>query len=414
MRLPMRDELFKLSQELIELNTQSLRRYFVQKTKLTHRFSILVGQRGVGKTTTLTQYLLDYAKGDRFSDKILYVPVDHFIVGNTTLFEIAEGFAQLGGELIAFDEIHQYENWSGELKSIYDSFPTLKIIASGSSALEIHQGSHDLSRRAIVYHLYGMSFREFLSLKYNITLEYFSLEEIIKHHQKISHNIISELEKLNKKILREFSDYLLYGFYPYFFELNDLALFQRTLEQNVHTTIESDLMAIYPVLTGSSIKKIKQLLNFIAGAVPFTPKWSEIQTLLEIGDPRTLKMYFKYLEDASLIKTISRESAKLNKITLPEKVFIHNSNLMQAMTKNVVNIGTVREIFFIDMLTLNHEIALYKQGDFVIDHRYVFEIGGKKKDFNQIQDLKNAYLALDQIETGINNKIPLWLFGFLY
>ena|SRR3990167_859631 len=404
----------KLSQELIALHSRSFRRYFIENTKLTHRLSLLTGQRGIGKTTTQIQYLLDYVNGDRYSDKILYLPVDHFIVVGNTLFEIAESFFNMGGEFIAFDEIHQYENWSGELKSIYDSFPTLKILASGSSALEIHKGSHDLSRRAIHYHLNGMSFREFLSLKYNIHLPSYPLIEIVNNHQKISNNIILMLHQLQKKILREFSDYLVYGFYPYFFELNDLTLFQKTLEQNVHTTIESDLMAIYPTLTGITIKKLKQLLHFIAGAVPFTPKWSEIQSALEISDQRTLKIYFKYLEDAGLIKGVSCESAKLNKINLPEKIYIDNPNLMHAMIKENVNIGTIREIFFTNMLMCNHEVTLHKQGDFSVDHHYTFEIGGKNKDFNQIKNIENSYLALDQIETGIKNKIPLWLFGFLY
>jgi len=410
----MRENLQQISQELIELNNRVFRRYFIQTIELKHRLSILVGQRGVGKTTTLVQYLLDYANGDRFSDKVLYVPVDHFIVQGATLFEIAENFSQMGCEFIAFDEIHKYENWSGELKSIYDSFPQLKIIASGSSALEIHKGTHDLSRRGILYHLHGMSFREFLALKDNLVFQSYSLEILLKDHQKISHDIISTLDKLEKKILKEFSEYLICGFYPYFFDLNDLALFHRTLEQNVHTTIESDLMAIYPALTGVSVRKLKQLLNFIAGAVPFTPKWSEIQSILEIGDVRTLKTYFKYLEDASLIKTISRESNKLNKVSLPEKVFIDNPNLMQAISAEKVNVGTVREIFFMNMLIANHNIALDKQGDFIVDHHTVFEVGGKNKNFNQIKNLPNAYLALDQIETGIKNKIPLWLFGFLY
>ncbi|OGT46043.1 MAG: hypothetical protein A3E82_07955 [Gammaproteobacteria bacterium RIFCSPHIGHO2_12_FULL_38_11] len=410
----MQDELLKLSQELIALNARPFRRYFIQNNSLSHRFFILMGQRGIGKTTTLVQYLLDYTKNDRFSDKILYIPVDHFIVGDATLFDIAENFFQGGGELIAFDEIHKYENWSGELKSIYDSFPKLKIIALGSSALEIHKGTHDLSRRAIVYHLQGMSFREFLVLKNNIQLENHTLGAILKNHQVITHQIIAELDKIGKKILREFSDYLVHGFYPYFFELNDIVLFQQTLEQNVHTTIESDLMAIYPTLTGISIRKLKQLLNFIAGSVPFTPNWSEIQSILEIGDVRTLKTYFKYLEDAGLVKSISRESSKLHKITLPEKIYIDNPNLMQAMTKEKVNPGSIREIFFINMLAAGHDLALHKQGDFVIDHRTVVEVGGKNKDFSQIKNITDAYLALDQIETGIKNKIPLWLFGFLY
>ena len=386
----------------------------IQNTTLSHRLSILVGQRGVGKTTTQIQYLLDHASGNALCDKILYIPVDHFMVGNTSLFTIAEDFCTMGGEVIAFDEIHKYENWSGELKSIYDSFPTLKIIASGSSALEIHKGTHDLSRRAILYHLHGMSFREFLVLKNNISLKSYPLESLLKNHLVITKEIMTALEKSGLKILREFSDYLVYGYYPYFFELNDLALFQKTLEQNVHTTIESDLTAIYPALTGASIRKLKQLLNFIAGAVPFTPKWSEIQSLLDIGDPRTLKTYFKYLEDAGLVKSVSRDSAKHTKITLPEKIYIDNPNLMHAMTKEKVNSGTVREIFFINMLTQQHEIALQKQGDFSVDHHSIFEIGGKNKDFSQIKNIPNAYLALDQIEMGVNKKIPLWLFGFLY
>lgn len=406
-------ELFQLSQELIELNHRPFRRYFIQHTKLEHRLSIIIGQRGIGKTTTLIQYLLDYAKGDQCSRKILYVPIDHFVAQGLTLFEIAESFFQMGGECIALDEIHQYPGWSGELKSIYDSFPKLKVVASGSSALEIHQGSHDLSRRAILYHLHGMSFREFLELKNDIQLNSVELTELFKHHQKISHQIISVLDRSGKKILSEFSEYLLYGFYPYFFELNDLVLFHKTLEQNVHTTIESDLIAIYPNLTGVSVRKLKQLLSFIAGAVPFTPNWSEVKTMLEVGDVRTLKTYFKYLEDACLIKVVSGASAKLKKILLPEKIFIDNPNLMQAMTKNQSNVGTIREIFLINML-VNHDIALCKDGDFVIDHQYVIEVGGKKKDFNQIKHLSNAYLAVDQIESGIDRKIPLWLFGFLY
>ncbi len=410
----MRHNILQLSQDLIAKNTRSFRRYFIETTTLTHRLSILTGQRGIGKTTTQIQYLLEYANNDYLSEKILYVPVDHFMVQGTSLFDIAETFFQTGCECIAFDEIHKYKNWSAELKSIYDSFPKLKVIASGSSALEIHKGSHDLSRRGIIYRLHGMSFREFLALKNNMMIKPIALKEILTQHQKIACTIMMTLEKSGKKILSEFNDYLLYGFYPYFFELNDLILFQTTLEQNVHTTIESDLTAIYPALTGNSVRKLKQLLGFIASAVPFTPNWSDIQSIVDIGDVRTLKTYFKYLEDAGLIKTISRETTQLKKITLPEKVFIDNTNLMQAITAETINPGTAREIFFINMLTVNHNLALHKQGDFVIDHKTVVEVGGKKKDFNQIKDLSDAYLAIDQIEKGVGNKIPLWLFGFLY
>ena len=164
------EEVRELSQNFIKLKYKQYRRYFIQNTPLKHRFSIILGERGVGKTTTLIQYLVDAAEGNLLSDKILYVQADHFLVGRTSLYEIAETFCRLGGVVVAFDEIHKYSNWSMELKSIYDTFPDLRILASGSSALEIHKGSHDLTRRAIVYHLFGLSFREFIELKYGISL----------------------------------------------------------------------------------------------------------------------------------------------------------------------------------------------------------------------------------------------------
>lgn len=407
-------ELFHLSQELITLTNHTFKRYLFHTHPFASRLSILIGQRGVGKTTTLIQYLMEYAKNDVFCPTILYCPVDHFKVKDNTLYDIAENFFLTGGECLVFDEIHKYENWSLELKSIYDSFPKLKIIASGSSALEIHKGSRDLSRRSIVYHLHGMSFREFLALKNQMLLPSYSLEKILSDHQSIAKEILLRFEQHQKKVLREFSDYLLFGFYPYFFEFNNLSLFQTTLEQNIHTTIESDLLSIYPALTGKSIQKLKQLLKFIAKSVPFTPNWREIQSILEIGDQRTLKAYFKYLDDAGLIKMVESTQDKLAKLNLIGKIYLNNPNLMVAIAKENSNIGSLRELFFINMITVDHEIALQKKGDFVIDHHKIVEVGGKNKDHLQIKNLAHAYLAIDQIEMGFKNKIPLWLFGFLY
>lgn len=406
--------LFKLSQEFLKSKNQPYRRYFIKSTKLDERLSILKGQRGIGKTTLIIQYLLDYANQDRLNQKILYIPSDHFALGNLALYEIAEQFSLMGGEFIAFDEIHKYPNWSLELKSIYDTFPNLKILASGSSALEIHKGSHDLSRRAITYRLSGLSFREYLELTLDLNLTRFSLQDILAHHQTIANEIISTLESKNFKIYPYFKKYIEYGYYPYFFELNNDIKFKITLEQNVHTILESDLASIYPQLSSNSIRKIKQLLIFLAQNVPFIPNWHHLKQVLDIGDERTLKTYFKYLEDAELIQSLPKSSSKLHALENPGKIYLKNTNLMYALASDHVNIGTIREIFFLDMLSHLHTLTLPNNGDFLVNNKIVFEIGSQKKSFKQIQKEHKAFIAADGIEVGFGNKIPLWLFGFLY
>jgi uncharacterized protein len=381
--------------------------------------NIIVGQRGVGKTTAIIQHLLTCVNNDVFSGKILYIPSDHILIGSKSLYEIAEEFLSLGGKWLAFDEIHKCQNWSKELKSIYDTFPELQIIASGSSALEIFKGSHDLSRRAIKYKMNGMSFREFLELEYNLNLESkkLTIEDVYENHLKIASEIINLLKKKNLKVIPLFKKYLRFGYYPYFHNLNmNENLYQITLEQNIHTTIESDLVAIYPEIKGHSIKKIKQLLSFISDSVPFIPNWKKLLEILNIGDQRSLKTYFKLLEDARLIKTLSNASDKMRKIESAEKVYLNNPNQLYAISSiGDSNIGTVRETFFISMLSEKYLLTLPNNGDFLVNKKYLFEIGGKNKSFSQIKNDNNfKALVCDDIEIGSKNKIPLWLFGFLY
>jgi hypothetical protein len=410
----MLEELTKLSQHFLQIKNQEYQRYFIQTNPFTERLSILLGQRGVGKTTTLIQYLLLQAKGDYFSSHILYVQADHFLVANNSLYEIAEQFSLHGGKVIAFDEIHKYPNWSLELKSIVDTFPRLKILASGSSALEIHKGTHDLSRRALMYKMYGLSFREYLGLYCNVDLPCYTLLEILKDHQRLADQCIKKLNGSGKTLLEHFENYLHYGYYPYFKEVNDAAAYDILLEQNLHISIESDLAAIYPQLTGNSIRKIKQLLAYIAQVVPFTPNWEKIKSIVDVGDIRTLKTYFKYLEDAGLIHVISSASSKMHALESPEKIYLNNTNQIYALSGDLSNKGTIREAFFLNSLATRHKVALPSQGDFLIDHHYLFEIGGRKKDHRQIVNHKNGYIASDDIEIGVGDKIPLWLFGFLY
>ena len=412
----MLEELQQLSRRFLTIKNSPYRRYLIRSTDFSkNRMSLIAGQRGVGKTTTLVQKLLDIAKDDLFSEKILYVQADHFQIAETPLYEIAKEFVMLGGRWIAFDEIHKYPEWSKELKSIYDTFPDLHILASGSSALEIHKGSHDLSRRAIRYFMQGMSFREFLELSYGLELPSYSLDELCHSHEKIAALIIEKLASLNKKAIPLFNQYQNVGYYPYFHELSqDENLFKITLEQNVHTTIESDLAAIFPHLTGSSIKKIKQLLVFIAHSVPMIPNWKKMSDALDIKDNRTLKTYIHYLEQAGLIRTLTRATKKFVKLEAPEKIYLNNPNQLFAISStHEVNKGSLRETFFLSMTTLKHTVAVSKAGDFVIDDQYVFEVGGKNKGFNQIKDIDNSYIVSEGIELGVGKKIPLWLFGFL-
>ncbi len=406
------DELFLLSRQYLEHKAAPYTRRWLAEKIAKPRLTILIGQRGIGKTTLIIQALLKFASNNTTNKDILYVPCDHFLLGDYTLYEIAENFTQQGGKQIAFDEIHKYEAWSKELKSIYDTFPHLKILASGSSALEIYKGSHDLSRRAIIYPIKGFSFREYLELSLGISFPALTLQEILINHEKISSTIIKTLG--HTKILPEFKRYLRIGYYPHFLETQDEEMFFVTLDQNFHITIESDLPAIYPALTGNSIRKIKQLLIFIGGMVPFTPQFKKLQTLLEIGDARTLKTYFKYLEDAGLIRQVHTASQKLHRLETPEKIYLDNTNQLFAITPHQQNPGTIRELFFLMMLSIRHQLAIPKSGDFLVDRHWLFEIGGKKKDFEQIKEEELAYLACDELEVGIHKKIPLWLFGFLY
>lgn len=407
------NELYILSRRFLGTQKLSYQRSILPNF-MASRLSILIGQRGVGKTTFLIQKLLLAANNDPLSTEILYIPTDHFLINKTSLYEIAESFYNMGGRLIAFDEIHHYPQWSRDLKSIFDTFPALSIIASGSSALEIRKGTHDLSRRAVVSFMPGYSFREYLELQYQVKLDVYSLSSILKDHIQITHGILKSISAKKLKILAEFKKYLQVGYYPYYLQFNDPSLYFITLEQNLHYTLELDLPTIYPALTGHSIRKIKQLMAFIADSVPFTMNLNKLKTMLAIGDERTLKTYLHYLNDCSLIRLCMKSSNKLQKLESPEKIYLNNPNQMYALCPNNPNIGTLRELFFLSILSNQHDVTIPLRGDFMVDDQIVFEIGGKKKDFMQIQQLDYAFLACDDIENGIANKIPLWLFGFLY
>ena len=406
----MLETFFQLSQNYILNYQQEYVRYFLKTHDLSNRFSIISGQRGIGKTTAIIQYL-QAQYPDLYTTKALYIQADHFLLGNRSLYEIADEFVKMGGELLCIDEIHKYNNWSQELKSINDTFRELKLLVSGSSALEIHKGSYDLSRRALVYSMKGMSFREFIEIRLGVELPNIELDTLLKEHQPFAQEIITNLATQKEKILPLFNEYLKVGYYPYYFEYNNQEQFYLALEQNIHTTIESDLLAIYPSLTGVSIRKLKSLLKVISESVPFIPDMKKLKGIIGVGDERTLKNYLKYLEDAGLIKMLMKHSKGLNSIEKPEKIYLDNSNLLFT---SKANIGTIRETFFMNQVSKEHQLIAPKNGDFLVDEKYLFEVGGQSKSFKQIKDMQNSFVASDEIERGFGNKIPLWLFGFLY
>jgi len=395
------------SKRFLLRNNLNYQRYFIKEDKIKHRLTIITGQRGIGKTTTIAQYMALHPEL-----KSLYVSMDSFLIGELSMYEIAEAFEMDGGKLLCFDEIHKYSNWSQELKSIYDNFPNLKIIASGSSALEINSGSHDLSRRAHQLKMYGMSFKEYLELTLDIELQKFTLKEILRDHETLAFDIVTQFEGLDKKILPLFKKYLRTGYYPYSLSIDDEDIYLDMLKQNINVSISSDLLFVYPSLDGTSIKKIKLLLSIIMESVPFVPVIEKLKNTLDIGDGRTLKDYFVKLEDAGILKLLMKSTSKgLAKLEKPEKIYLDNSNLLSIVD---ANIGTIRETFFLSITSKDYEVTYPKKGDFLVDGNYLIEVGGKNKGFEQIKDIENSFLVADDLEVGYKHKIPLWLFGFLY
>jgi predicted AAA+ superfamily ATPase len=411
----MLENLYNLSLEFLRRSESSIKRtpgnIHIEKLK---KPGLIIGQRGVGKTTLILQDALKKLKGNITDISTLYVPCDHFKFRGNSIYETAEAFVQNGGEHIYFDEIHHHENWSEELKSIIDSFPKLRLVATGSSLIELAKGSHDLSRRMLQYELFGLSLREYISFETGLEFPVISLEDILKGHKDTAIEIIKKLECSKFKILPLFKSYLKNGFYPYYKEFSSNE-FYLTLQQNIDRSLDSDLLSINKNLTGYSIRKIKRLLIRLSDTSPYKLESGATIRALSIGDERTLYEYLSYLERARIIKSAYQSGSMSTEMNKPEKIYINNTNIAFALLeKEAISVGMLRELFFLTSLSPLHKITLPGKGDFFVDEKYTFEIGGKKKDFNQIKNLQKSFLAIDETEIGTGNKIPVWLFGFLY
>lgn len=361
------------------------------------------GARGVGKTTLLLQYIKLH-----LSDQIeqtLYVSLDSLWFSSHSLNELIEYFYKQGGKFLFLDEVHKYPNWAQELKNTYDDYPELKVVFTGSSALEILNARADLSRRAVIYEMQGFSFREFLSIETQIDFSMISFTEILDNHREISHEIVQKV-----KPFQYFSKYLEYGYYPFYKE--DKDLYEMKLIEVVNMILEIELPLLRGIEPGY-VFKLKELLSVISSSVPFTPNISKLGERLALNRS-TILSYLHNFQEVRLTNNLFKEANGISKLQKPQKIYLENTNLMQILSPNQVNIGNIRETFFANQVGFKHHLMYTAKGDFLVDEKITIEIGGKGKTKHQIEGIENAFIAADEIEYGLNQKIPLWLFGFLY
>ena len=388
------DRLFEYSNKLINEVDDSFVRYLYSEINWRNRLLGLVGPRGVGKTTLVLQHIQqNLNKADT-----LYVTAEDFYFASNRLVDLADRFAKLGGKYLFIDEIHKYPDWAKELKLIYDYHSSLNVVFTGSSVLDIKKGSADLSRRAVVYHMQGLSFREYLALFHDIDVNVFSLNEII-NHQVVVPQVPHPLAL--------FGNYVERGYYPFSKEDD----YDMRLRQIINQTLESDI-PLYASMNVSTGRKLIQLLSIISQSVPFKPNMSKIAEMLGISR-NNMADYLLYIEEAGLIAQLRDNTGGIRGLGKVDKVYLDNTNLIFNLGDDIQNKGNIRETFFLNQTRVKHRVTSSAKTDFSIGELN-FEIGGRNKDQKQIKTVENGYVVKDDIESGYLNTIPLWHFGLMY
>ncbi|MDX9943072.1 MAG: AAA family ATPase [Bacteroidales bacterium] len=390
------------NQRLKALPTGFIREPFA-KGAWENRLLGIKGARGVGKTTLLLQYAKLNLPLD---DQSLYVSLDDIFFTSNRLSDLISDFVKNGGRYLLLDEVHRYANWSIEIKNIYDNYPELeKIIFTGSSILELAKAPADLSRRAVMFEMPGLSFREFLALEGGHHFPVFSLEQVQHDHLQIARDINEKI-----KPLVYFKKYLEYGYYPYYKE--NKAFYHQKILQDIYLIIESDL-AFAEGIGIAHQEKMKKLLYVLAGSPPFTPNMAKLSTHLELSR-NTLKNSLQILSKAQLIGLLYADPRGVSLLQKPDKIFLHHPNLYYAIAREGFDRGSLRETFFYNQVGAKHQLAYPKTADFLVDRKFLFEIGGKNKKTDHAAETEGTWLVKDDIEYGYKNQIPLWLMGFLY
>lgn len=378
----------------LKQTTSTFHRYMFDKISWDSRMFGLVGPRGVGKSTIVLQYI----KENRASRKMFFVSADHLYFSSHTLVDTVDEFVKEGGEQIFIDEIHKYENWSRELKQIYDSHPELKVGFTGSSVLDIYKGQADLSRRAPIFTMQGLSFREYLQLFHQTEVPVYTLNEILGHKAHI--DSVSHPLPL-------FREYLQRGYYPFSGE----SEFEIRLRQVVNQTMEVDIPQ-YANMTASTGRKLKKLLSVIAQSVPFKPVMDSLATVVGVSR-NVLPDYFLYMEQAGMIGQLRDDTGGIRGVGKVEKVYLDNTTLAYLLGSDSTDTGNIRETFFYNQMRVTTDVISSRISDFDIDGK-TFEVGGRKKGKKQISEAKEGYVVKDDIEYGSGNIIPLWAFGLTY
>lgn len=394
--------LFSRSIKLMNLADTSFKRKVFDDIFWTDRLIGLLGARGTGKTTLLLQRMKALALPE---DQASYWSLDDIFFANHSLIDCIHHFYNYGGRQLFIDEVHKYPNWSAEIKNIYDTYLDLNIVFTGSSLIDISKQHGDLSRRAVIHKVPGLSFREYLGIQGYQVDSPIQMNDLVKNHIDIAHEYTKGFNPLV-----ELQEYLQHGYYPFFTE--GIHSFSHKLNQVVRLVVENELQFLEEMDFRKS-RKILQLLGLIAENVPFTPNISSLATKLEIHR-NTLVTYLHYLSKADLIRFVNHPNKVLGNLQKPDKIYLQNTCLAFQISTQNPQIGTLRETFFASQLGHKHEIALPKKGDFLIDNQYTFEVGGKSKSIHQLIGVKNAFVVADDILHGTPNQIPLWLFGFLY
>jgi predicted AAA+ superfamily ATPase len=388
------NKLFEQSNKLLKETNSSFFRYIYKEINWKNRMIGLTGPRGVGKTTLVLQHI----KKNLNPSETLYVTAEDFYFADNKLIDLAGAFVKHGGKYLFIDEIHKYKDWAKELKLIYDYQPELKVIFTGSSVLDIKKGASDLSRRAVMYNMQGLSFREYLQLFQQISLKVYSLEEIL--------NLKVEIPEIPHP-LPLFFDYLRRGYYPFAMEEN----FEQRLQQIVNQTLETDI-PLYAGMNVSTGRKLRQLLAIIAKSVPFKPNMISIASALS-ASRNNISDYCLIIEEAGMIAQLRDTTGGIRGLGKVNKIYLDNTNLIYSLANDNSNTGNIRETFFLNQLRVKYDVMVSTIADFRVGD-YTFEIGGKNKGQKQIQGIDKAFIAKDDIEFGFLNTIPLWQFGLTY
>lgn len=396
------DILLEQSERLISSINLNFKRYLYDTIQWDSRLIGIKGARGTGKTTLLLQWIKEQ---NLPTEKAAYFSLDDLYFLEHSLKETVTQFYKNGGSVLVLDEVHKYKNWSIEIKNIYDFFPELKIIFTGSSIIDISKQEGDLSRRALMYELPGLSYREYLSMLSIINLPVIGLEELLFNSAEIKKKIPPTFRPLE-----HFNNYLNYGYYP--FGIVDSSSIHQRINQLIRTIVEVD-MAELKDFDIRNAKKLLQLVYVIAQQVPFKPNISSLAIKTSIHR-NSLNNYLYYLEQAKILSLLFPAGNSTAVLQKPEKIFLNNTTLLAALAEQKPNIGTVRETFFLSQLQTLHKVQLPKQGDFYVNDTYTFEVGGKGKGQKQLESLENAWVVKDDIEFPMLKTIPLWMFGLLY